>query len=85
MNYYVKPWGRTALFIAKNPAGNVVDKIETKAQGLEPHVLKGASSGYPSYEIISVRGVTEVIEHRRIEPVFYVADDPAVLKELGIK
>jgi hypothetical protein len=51
---------------------------------LEPIYL-GEKRGYPMYEIFTVRGVTEVIEHRKMEPLFYITDDPAVLERLGIK
>jgi hypothetical protein len=39
---------------------------------------------YPAYEIITVNGITDVIEHRKMEPIFYITDDPAVWKELGV-
>jgi len=42
------------------------------------------ASGYPSYEVITLNGITDIIEHRRMEPIFYVTDDPAVWKELGV-
>ena len=29
-------------------------------------------------------GVTEVFEHRRMEPIFYVTDDPEVRRRLGV-
>ena len=39
---------------------------------------------YPAYEIITVNGITDVIEHRKMEPIFYITDDLAVWKELGV-
>jgi len=39
---------------------------------------------YPSYEIITVGKATEVIEHRKMGPVFYVTDEPAVLSKLSV-
>ncbi len=42
---------------------------------------QGYPSGYPAYELITVNGTTEVIEHRKMEPIFYISDDPAVRKE----
>ncbi len=65
-----------------------------QASGKETRHVKGlrwpfctGSSGigdfkYPCYAVITVNGVTEVIEHRKMEPVFYVTDDPAVRKWL---
>ena len=45
----------------------------------------GFPKGYPMYAVITVNGITEVIEHRKMEPVFYVTDDPSVWKELGVE
>ena len=44
----------------------------------------GFPPGYPAYEVITVNGITDIIEHRKMEPIFYVTDDPAVWKELGV-
>ena len=38
---------------------------------------------YPRYEVLTANGVTEAIEHRRMEPLFYISDDPEVRRELG--
>lgn len=45
----------------------------------------GFPKGYPSYEVITVSGITDIIEHRKMEPIFYVTDDPNVWRELGVK
>ncbi|HEY8670601.1 MAG TPA: hypothetical protein VIL63_07175 [Terriglobales bacterium] len=88
MNYYVKLWGRSATFILKDKKGQVLTKVHGKQKGLEPLQLKqpppGFPPGYPSYELITVNGITDIIEHRKMEPIFYVTDDPAVWKELGV-
>lgn len=39
---------------------------------------------YPIYEVLTANGVTEVVEHRRMEPVFYITDDPDVRRKLGV-
>jgi hypothetical protein len=39
------------------------------------------SSGYPLYEAVVVNGVTEIIEHKKMEPIFYITDDPGVLEQ----
>src|SRR6266446_4360301 len=33
--------------------------------------------GYPLYEVVTANGITEIIEHRAMEPVFYITDDPS--------
>jgi hypothetical protein len=86
MSYYIKPWGSTATFITQYRDIQTPTKVDGKVKGLEPFHLKnppkGFPPGYPSYEIITVNGITEIIEHRKMEPIFYVTDDPAVWKEL---
>jgi len=88
MNYYVKPWGRSATFILKDKKEQVLTKVSGKTRGLGPNQLKHPPPrfppGYPAYEVITVNGVTEIIEHRKPEPRFYITDDPAVWKELGV-
>jgi hypothetical protein len=88
MSYYSMPWGGSATFILKDAKGQIRTKVRGKTRGLGPSQLKrppqGFPSGYPSYEVITVNGITDIIEHRKQEPIFYVTDDPAVWKELGV-
>ena len=88
MSYYIKPWGSSATFILRETKGKLRTKVDGKVKGLEPSQLKnpphGFPPGYPSYEVITVNGITEIIEHRKPEPIFYITDDPAVWNELGV-
>jgi hypothetical protein len=88
MSYYIMLWGRSATFILKDKKGQVLTKVNGKMKGSEPFYLKhppsGFPPGYPSYSVITVNGITEIIEHRKMEPIFYVTDDPAIWKELGV-
>jgi hypothetical protein len=85
MDYYLDSSGRTATFTLRDSNGLVTSKVTGNLKGLEPlhrgNNLPGHPEGYPSYEIITVGGISEIVEHRRLEPVFYVTDDPAVLAE----
>ncbi len=45
----------------------------------------GFPKGYPKYYVVTVNGVADIIEHRKMEPIFYVTDDPAIWKESGVK
>ena len=89
MSYYTAPWGGSAKFTLRDTKGQKLTKIGGKLRGLGPLQLKhppqGFPPGYPSYEVVTVHGITEVIEHRKQEPLFYLADDPAVWKELGVR
>ena len=88
MSYYIKPWGSSAIFILKGTKGQIRTKVAGKVKGLEPLQLKhpppGFPPGYPAYELITVNGIIEIIEHRKMEPIFYITDDAAVWKELGV-
>lgn len=88
MSYYIRPSGRTATFTLLNTKKQKLAEVKGTQTGLEPLTLKkprpGFPPGYPSYEIITVNGVTEIVEHRKMEPIFYITDDPAVWAELGV-
>ena len=77
MNYYGVPW---AEFILRDKNGKVIKKqvgrMRCELQLKNPP--SGFPPGYPAYEAITVNGITEIIEHRRAEPIFYVTDDTAV-------
>lgn len=86
LSYYTNPLGSDARFILKDRKGKKLAKISGKVKNLYPLQLKnpprGFDPGYPAYEVIAANGITEIIEHRKMEPIFYVTDDPAVRKEL---
>ena len=81
MSYYVKASGRSATFILRDKKQQILARVNGKERGLEPLHLKNSPS-YPAYEIVVANGITEIVEHRRPEPIFYVTDDPDVRKEL---
>src|SRR5260370_9034138 len=89
MSYYSLPWGNDATFILQDAKGKIRTKVNGKTRGLGPNQLKhpppGFPAGYPSYEVITVNGITEIIEHRKMEPIFYITDDPTVWKQLGVE
>jgi hypothetical protein len=37
------------------------------------------------YEVLTANGITEVIEHRQMEPIFYITDDADVKERLGVR
>jgi hypothetical protein len=88
MCYYIDRNGRTATFELRNrDDGSVLAKIEGDDRGLHPVSAKDTEPApfeYPIYEVISVGAITEVVEHRRAEAVFYIVDDPSILRGLGL-
>jgi hypothetical protein len=79
VSYYT--WG-SAKFILKDWKGKKLAEITGKEQSSHPLHLISGRGYYPGYEVITANGVTEIIEHRKPEPIFYVNDDPAVREEL---
>jgi hypothetical protein len=61
----------------------VVAALRGEPQSLEPDSGSGRVS-YPMYEVLTVNGVSKVIEHRRLEPIFDISDDPNVRRKLGV-
>ena len=88
MTYYIKPWGNDAEFLLQDRKGKTLKKVYGTVKGSEPLQLKhpppAFPPGYPAYELVTAGGVTEIVEHRKPEPIFYITDDPAVWKELGV-
>jgi hypothetical protein len=41
--------------------------------------------GYPAYVVVTVNGISDVIEYRKMEPIFYLTDDAKIWKELRVK
>jgi hypothetical protein len=84
MNHRVVPW-RSAQFILRDKNGHILKKENGKMRCRAPFELENPPqrfpSGYPAYEAITVHGITEIIEHRKMEPIFYVTDDTAVWKQ----
>jgi hypothetical protein len=89
MSYYIDSSGRSVTFELQDIKKNKIAKVKGTQLGLEPLELgiakAEASAKYPSYEIININGITEVIEHRKMEPIFYITDDSAVISELKAK
>lgn len=87
---YVYPGKRVAVFrLQEDKSFFSLKKVTGIARGSYPLKLKnpppGFPKGYPSYEVITVDGITDIIEHRKMEPIFYVTDDPAIWKEFGVE
>jgi hypothetical protein len=46
------------------------------------HPRIGNEFDYPFYELVTINEIAEVIEHRRMEPIFSINDDPMIRQEL---
>jgi hypothetical protein len=86
MNYYSNPFGPDVKFLEKDKNGRILSKVSGKTrgcplQGKNPPPGVEPGRGYPGYVVITVDGITEIIEHKKMEPLFYVNDDPIVRNE----
>jgi hypothetical protein len=61
------------------------EKPGRQIEGSRASPSETSSVWISSYEVVTVNGITEIIEHRKMEPLFYVTDDAAVWEELGQK
>ena len=76
LNYYTNPLGSDAKLILKDKNGKKLAEMKGK-------VKCQMLSNHPAYVLVDVNATTEVIEHRKMEAIFYVNDDPAVREELS--
>jgi hypothetical protein len=89
LDYYAAP--EKAVFTLYDRSGKRLSVKKGKRYGgyLYPKELKnpppGFPKGYPSYEVIIVDGIIDIVEHRQMAPIFYMTDDPAIWKEFGVK
>ena len=89
MDYWSSPNGRTATVTLRRVSGGTIDSVVATKRGIEPLSVPpsppGAPYQYPMYEVLTARGQSEVIEHRRMEPLFFICDDPVVKQQLGVR
>ena len=74
LHYYVYPNGREAKFRLKDSKGWTMEKVKGKQKGLHPIKTKDTVNGRPSFEIVTVNGMTEVIVHRERNNIFHMYD-----------
>lgn len=82
LDYLAAPGGRTAKFTVLGPTGAILAAEEGRLLLAGPWSKRGTSASekpeYPLYELVEVRGVRDLIEHRAMEPTFYFSDEQAV-------
>jgi hypothetical protein len=77
LNYYSKPFGPDAKFILRDKHGKILEEVSGEDRPLGNNLLE-----YPSYVLVVVNGISEIVEHRAMEPVFYISDDPAIKSKI---
>lgn len=81
LNYYSNPFGPNAKFILRNRRGDILEEVSgnDKPIGSTLSELK-----YPSYVLVVVNGVPEIVEHRMKGPIFYISDDPGMKSKIPL-
>jgi hypothetical protein len=90
MTYYIGVGGgSTANFVLRDRDAGKVAEVEGWIRDSQPQTLvPDPGTGplpYPNYAIVTIDGITEVIEHRERGSVFYITDDPDIKRNLGVK
>ena len=89
MDYWNAPGNRTATVTLRRVSGGTIDSVVATMRGSKPlsvpPLVPGPPSRYPGYEVLTARGQSEVVEHRRMEPWFFICDDPVVKQQLGVR
>jgi hypothetical protein len=86
MTYYTKLGGDDATFVLYDNKQHTLAKVIGKVRDAAPLHLKSSSrgdaAGYPLFEVVTANGVTEIVEYKKMEPKFYMVDDPTIWMEL---
>ena len=80
------PWcGTSAILLRQHSIDDLHDEalLSTRQVPLPPERHLYGQTGYPAYEVIAIDGITEIVEHRKMEPIFYLSDDPAIRRSLA--
>ena len=86
LDYYSGLFGRKATFTLIGPDMGDSARISGAIRGDMPHPASGKASkivSYPIYQFISADGVWDIVEHRKMEPLFYLSDDPELWRRLA--
>jgi hypothetical protein len=78
MSYYVQSDGRVARFRCSSLGPTLTGRLRGGHPIAPKQSPPGFPEGYPKYEVITVNGVTDIVEHRQMEPYFFMADESAV-------
>ena len=85
VSYYTTLWGDSVQFTLQDKNKQTIKKVSGEDRCLKPFQLTnspgGLPSGYPNYAVVTVDGITEILEQRRPEDILYVTDNPVVWKQ----
>lgn len=83
------PGPRTATIELREKGGRVLERVVATLAGTAPQTMESDSGvgprPYPLYEVLTVDGVSDVVEHATRGPRFQMTDDRAVRERLGLR
>ena len=79
IQYYSPPWNVDDTVVMVKTGFRTLEK-KTGDGEYHPEYLKWAKEDwanrrYPAYYTVTIDGTTEIIEHKKMEPIFYVSDE----------
>jgi len=89
--YYTAPLSGppVATVTLSSSGGQTLNEVVATLRDQDPQTLQPYSGSgripYPMYEVLTANGITEIIAHRRMEPFFFITDDPEVRRQLGVQ
>jgi hypothetical protein len=89
IRYYAPPLDvDDTVFWVESSWRNTIYKASGKSER-HPEFYKWAQEDwknrhYPSYVNITIEGKTEIIEHKKMEPIFYISTKKAVTKAMSV-
>jgi hypothetical protein len=76
LSYYTALGGADATVTLRDKRGKIIAKVKGRMTCHSPFTV------YPSYELVVINGITEVVEQKKMEPVFYITDDSTIKSKL---
>jgi len=81
--YYSPPFMKPrAIFKLKTQSSETVLLEKTGIMRYHPESVKLGMAHSPLYVYITVDGIEEVIEHRKLDDIIYIVDDPKLINAL---
>ena len=80
LDTYVYPGGPESVFKLYQVGKN--HHLHELSEAAE--VITGSPENPPVYAVYAFNGITEFVEHRDNEPIFYMCDDPAIWEKPGL-
>lgn len=72
--YYRKVYRPIAVITVKSSTSK--ETVFEMAGDFRAHPINEKREGYPHYYIVTINNLVEIVEHRQMEPIFYINDDP---------